>query len=270
MFHIQLLIPISSFLQYFRKESDFMAIFKRKKQEELERPVPRHIAIILDGNGRWATKRGLPRTAGHAVGSENFRKIATYCKDIGVDYLTVYAFSTENWKRSQDEVTAIMGLLKKYLFEALEKMEQDKIRLDFFGDLTALSPELQALAAQTREKSKAYEGFQANICLNYGGRDEIVRAARAYAQACVEGGAEPAQLTESILSGLMFSKDVPDPDLIIRPSGEVRVSNFLLWQSAYSEYYFTDVLWPDFSPEELEKAIADFNGRDRRLGGVKP
>ncbi|MFI3313662.1 MAG: polyprenyl diphosphate synthase [Eubacteriales bacterium] len=246
-----------------------MAIFKRKTQEVLGRPVPRHIAIILDGNGRWATKRGLPRTAGHAMGSENFRKIATYCKDIGVEYLTVYAFSTENWKRSQEEVTAIMGLLKKYLFEALEKMEQDRIKLHFFGELSPLSPELQQLAQETMEKSKAYEGFQANICLNYGGRDEIVRAARDYAQSCVEGGAEPAQLTEALFSNLMYSKDVPDPELIIRPSGEIRVSNFLLWQSAYSEYYFTDVLWPDFTPEELEKAIADFNGRGRRFGGVK-
>ncbi len=249
---------------------DFMAILKRKKTEELSRPVPDHIAIILDGNGRWATKRGLPRTAGHGVGSENFRRIATYCRDIGVKYLTVYAFSTENWKRSQEEVSAIMGLLKKYLFEALEKMEKDRIRLCFFGDMTPISAELRQLIDDTAEKSKAYDGFQANICLNYGGRDEILRGVQSFAADCVAGRAEPTQLTEAVFGNYLDTQNVPDPDLIIRPSGEIRVSNFLLWQSAYSEYYFTDVLWPDFTPQELEKAIGDYNGRGRRFGGVKP
>ncbi len=243
-----------------------MGLFRKKKTEIQDRPVPRHIAIILDGNGRWATRRGLPRTAGHGMGSENFRRIATYCRDIGVSYLTVYAFSTENWKRSQEEVSAIMGLLKKYLFEALEKMEKDRIRLQFFGDLSPLSSELQELAQRTMEKSKAYEGFQANICLNYGGRLEILQAAKAYCQDVQDGKAE--YFTEEMFSQYLYSKDVPDPDLIIRPSGELRLSNFLLWQSAYSEFYFTDVLWPDFTPEELEKAIADFNRRGRRFGGV--
>lgn len=241
---------------------------KRKTEETLSRPVPRHIAIVMDGNGRWATSRGLPRTAGHGVGSEVFRKIATYCRDIGVEYLTVYAFSTENWKRSQEEVQAIMGLLKKYLFEALEKMEQDRIRLEFFGDLSRLAPELQELAAKTREISARYTGFQANVCLNYGGRDEIVRAARAWAQSCMDGKSQPSELTEAQFGKMLYSGDIPDPELIIRPSGEIRISNFLLWQSAYAEYYFTDVLWPDFTPAELEKAIAAFNGRNRRFGGV--
>ena len=238
------------------------------KEPVSDRPVPRHIAIVMDGNGRWAQRRGLPRTAGHGAGSEVFRRIATYCRDIGVEYLTVYAFSTENWKRSEDEVTAIMGLLKKYLFEAIEKMEKDQIRLEFFGDLTRLHPELQELAARTREISQKYEGFQANICLNYGGRDEIVRAAKAFAKQCVSGKASWDELTESTFGSMLYSGDIPDPDLIIRPSGEVRISNFLLWQSAYAEYYFTDVLWPDFSPEELEKAISAFNARNRRFGGV--
>ena len=242
---------------------------KKKKTPAAERVVPRHIAIVMDGNGRWATKRGLPRTAGHAAGSEVFRRIATYCRDIGVEYLTVYAFSTENWKRSEDEITAIMGLLKKYLFEAIEKMEQDKIRLEFFGDLTRLHPELQELAARTREISGKYDGFQANICLNYGGRDEIVRAARAFAEQCAAGQADPSELSETTFGQMLYSKGIPDPDLIIRPSGELRTSNFLLWQSAYAEYYFTDVLWPDYTPEELEKAIASFSGRSRRFGGVK-
>ena len=232
------------------------------------RPVPGHIAIVMDGNGRWAAKRGLPRTAGHKAGSETFRRIAQYCRKIGVRYLTVYAFSTENWKRSQEEVTAIMGLLKAYLFEAIEKMERDQIRLEFFGDLSRLSPELQELCEKTREISKHYDGIQANICLNYGGRDEIVRAARAFASSCVDGKSEPGSLTEEAFGSLMFSAGIPDPDLIIRPSGEVRISNFLLWQSAYAEYYFTDVLWPDFDPEELEKAIASYNRRERRFGGV--
>lgn len=242
---------------------------KPKRQAEIkDRPVPTHIAIVMDGNGRWATKRGMPRTAGHAAGSEVFRQIATYCKNIGVKYLTVYAFSTENWKRSQDEIQAIMGLLKQYLFEAIEKMERDQIRLRFLGDLSRLSPELQQLAAKTSEISSHYDGFQANICLNYGGRDEIVRAARAFAQQCVDGKGRPEDLTEASFGDLLYSAGIPDPDLIIRPSGEIRISNFLLWQSAYAEYYFTDVLWPDFSPAELEKAIAAYHKRNRRFGGV--
>ena len=232
------------------------------------RPVPKHIAIIMDGNGRWATKRGLSRSAGHKAGSQTFQDIAEYCRDIGVKYLTVYAFSTENWKRSEEEVGAIMGLLKRYLMDAIEKMADNRIRLEFFGDLSRLTPELQALCEKAREISREYDGAQANICLNYGGRDEIVRAARAYAQACVEGKADPQSLTEDQFGRLLFSGEIPDPELIIRPSGEIRTSNFLLWQSAYAEYYFTDVLWPDFGPEELEKAIEAYNRRSRRFGGV--
>ena len=246
-----------------------MALFQKKTGDAEGRPVPRHIAVIMDGNGRWAKRRGLPRTAGHAAGSETFRTIATYCKEIGVEYLTVYAFSTENWKRSEEEVSAIMGLLEKYLIEALEKMERDRVRICFFGDLSRLSSRLQELAREAVAKSKTFDGVQVNICLNYGGRDEIVRAAKAYAQACADGKASPDELDESVFSGLMYSSGLPDPDLVIRPSGEIRISNFLLWQSAYAEYYFTDVLWPDFTPAELERAIASFNGRSRRFGGVK-
>ena len=230
--------------------------------------LPRHIAIIMDGNGRWATKRGLPRTAGHKAGAETFRRIATYCKDIGVKYLTVYAFSTENWKRSTEEVGAIMGLLKKYLLEAIGQMERDKVKMEFFGDLSPLSQELRDLCEQTRRISKRYDGCQVNICLNYGGRDEILRAARAYALDCVEGRADPNHLTQENFSGYLFSRGVPDPDLIIRPSGELRLSNFLLWESAYAEFYFTDVLWPDFSKAELLRAIASYQSRARRFGGI--
>ena len=246
-----------------------MKLFQKKKNiGAQERPVPCHIAIVMDGNGRWATKRGLPRTAGHAAGSEVFRRIATYCRDIGVQYLTVYAFSTENWKRSEEEVSAIMSLLKKYLFEAIEKMEQDRIKLEFLGDLSRLHPDLQELAERTREISSRYEGFQANICLNYGGRDEIVRAAKAFAQKCVDKQCDPDDLDEASFGKMLYSGAIPDPDLIIRPSGELRTSNFLLWQSAYAEYYFTDVLWPDYTPDDLEEAIAAFNKRKRRFGGV--
>ena len=236
-------------------------------ERENSRP-PRHIAIILDGNGRWAKKRGLPRTAGHAVGAENFRKIATYCRDIGVEYLTVYAFSTENWSRPAGEVSTIMKLLGKYLREAIDTMEKDHIRMKVLGDVEGLSPELREMVRRTDEISQQYEGFQANICLNYGGRDEIVRAARRYAAALAAGEAD-AELTEEAFSDYLYSAGIPDPDLLIRPGGEVRISNFLLWQCAYAEFYFTDVLWPDFTPEELDKAIAVYRSRDRRYGGVK-
>lgn len=230
--------------------------------------LPRHVAIIMDGNGRWAKKRGMPRTAGHAAGAETFRTIATFAKDIGLEYLTVYAFSTENWKRPQEEVDAIMGLLEKYLHEAIDRMAKDKVKMAFFGDLTPLSSRLRELCHQTEEISKGYDGCQVNICLNYGGRDEILRAAKAFAADCAEGRADPNHLTADAFGGYLFSAGVPDPDLIIRPSGEVRISNFLLWQSAYAEFYFTDVLWPDFTSEELLKAIADYQHRSRRYGGV--
>ncbi len=230
--------------------------------------VPRHIAIILDGNGRWAKKRGLPRTAGHMAGAETFRRIATYCRSIGVEYLTVYAFSTENWKRPEEEVGTIMKLLWRYLDEAIRTMEKDHIRMKVFGELARLSPQLREMVDRTDEISQHYRGFQANICLNYGGRDEIVHAARRYAQDYAAGKVQ-GELSEEQFGNYLYSAGIPDPDLLIRPGGEMRISNFLLWQCAYAEFYFTDVLWPDFTPEELDKAIAEFNRRDRRYGGVK-
>ena len=243
-----------------------MGLFSKKvshKAGQVDKSrLPRHIAIIMDGNGRWAKKRGLPRTAGHKVGAETFRKIALYCKALGVEYLTIYAFSTENWKRPADEVSTLMSLLKKYMQEAIDTMERDQMKLRFFGDLSALSPELQALAHKANEVADRVEGFQANLCINYGGRDEILHAARE----CAAAGEE---MTEENLERHLYSTGIPDPELIIRPGGELRLSNFLLWQCAYSEFYFCDTLWPDFGERDLDEAIVAFQQRDRRFGGVK-
>ena len=230
-------------------------------------PPPRHIAIIMDGNGRWAKKRGLPRTAGHSAGAEAFRRIANYCRTLGVEYLTVYAFSTENWKRSQEEVGGIMLLLRRYLEEAIRDMTKNRVRFRFFGDLSRLSPQLQKLCYDAENRSAEYD-VQVNFCLNYGGRDEIVRAARAFATQVAEGKRKPEELTEELFSSYLYSAGVPDPELIIRPSGELRTSNFLPWQSAYSEYVFMDVLWPDFGPQDLDKAIDEYHRRNRRFGGA--
>lgn len=235
---------------------------------EKEHPAPpQHIAIIMDGNGRWAKQRGLPRTAGHAAGAEAFRRIANYCRTLGVRYLTVYAFSTENWRRSEEEVGGIMRLLRKYLEEALRDMDKNKVCFRFFGDLSRLSEPLQKLCMDAQKQSEDYD-VQVNFCLNYGGRDEIVHAAKQFAFQVEKGERKPEELTEQLLSTYLYSKDVPDPELIIRPSGEQRISNFLLWQSAYSEYVFMNVLWPDFGPEHLDQAIAEYHRRNRRFGGT--
>ena len=228
---------------------------------------PRHIAVIMDGNGRWAKQRGLPRTAGHAAGAEAFRRIANYCRTLGVEYLTVYAFSTENWKRSQDEVAGIMKLLRRYLEEALRDMEKNRVRFRFFGDLTKLSPDLQKLCRDAQSRSEDYD-VQVNFCLNYGGRDEIVQAAASFAQSVAAGEKSPEDLTEELFSSYLYSDGVPDPELIIRPSGEKRTSNFLLWQSAYAEYVFMNVLWPDFTPQHMDEAIEEYHRRNRRFGGT--
>jgi len=248
-----------------------MGIFRKK---ELSRQVdmsnlPRHVAVIMDGNGRWAQKRGLPRSAGHRAGAEVFRNIGAYCKKLGIDYLTVYAFSTENWKRPKEEVDAIMGLLKKYLLECIDTMERDGNRLRFLGDLSVLDDELRDLIRQTDEISSRIEGFQANICLNYGGRNEIVQAAQAFAADCAAGKTEPGALTEAAFSGYLYSVDLPDPELLIRPGGEKRISNYLLWQCAYSEFYYCDTLWPDFDEKEFDQALIAYQARDRRFGGIK-
>ena len=245
-----------------------MGLFQ-KKEAAATPPPPQHIAIIMDGNGRWAKKRGLPRNAGHAAGAESFRRIANYCRTLGVRYLTVYAFSTENWKRSSEEVGGIMTLLRRYLEEALRDMEKNKVHFVFFGDLSRLSPELQDLCRNAEARSREYHEVQVNFCLNYGGRDEIIQAARRFARQVANGEANPEDLNETLFEQYLYSAGVPDPELIIRPSGEQRISNFLLWQSAYSEYVFMDVLWPDFGPRDLDEAIEQFHRRNRRFGGAK-
>ena len=233
-----------------------------------KRNVPRHIAIIMDGNGRWAKNKGLPRTAGHKVGVETFRKIADHCRVLGVKYLTVYAFSTENWKRSEEEVGGIMLLLERYLTEALRDMEKNGVCFRFFGDLTRLRPKLRKLCEDAEARSSQYHDVQVNFCLNYGGRDEIIRAARAFAADVAAGKRTADSLTEADFDDYLDSAGVPDPELVIRPSGEMRTSNFLPWQSAYSEFVFMNVLWPDFMPEHLDEAIEEYRRRDRRFGGA--
>ncbi len=247
-------------------------LFKKKKREAGKSAaplaVPAHIGIIMDGNGRWAQKRRLPRSAGHKAGAENFRTITRYASKIGVKYLTLYAFSTENWQRPQEEVGALMGLFKDYLEEALRDFMDENIRVRFIGDVSAFSPELQKLIHEVEEASAVKTGMVLNLAMNYGGRAELVRAAAAFARDVQEGKASPDSLTEQEFSGYLYTAGQPDPDLIIRPSGEQRVSNFLLWQSAYAEFVYFDILWPDFRPEDLDEAIRVYSSRKRRFGGV--
>ena len=238
-----------------------MPIFKKKKTAE--RILPEHIAIIMDGNGRWAKKRALPRTAGHAAGSKKFKEIARYCNKIGLKYLTVYAFSTENWKRPKDEVDNIMKIFKEYL-EDTKNFKDENIKLQFIGDRSVLDPDIQRLMKQSEEDSKNATGLHLNIAINYGGRDEIVHAVKDI----IASGVKADDVTEEMISERLYTSGQPDPDFIIRPSGEYRLSNYLIWQSAYAEYWFSDILWPDFKTSDLEKAIDDFNKRNRRFGGV--
>lgn len=247
-----------------------MSIFRKKKAEPAVdfSALPEHIAIILDGNGRWAKRRGMPRTAGHAVGSETFRKIATYCNDIGIKYLTVYAFSTENWKRPQEEVDTIMSLLEKYILEAIEEVRKKNLRLRFWGARDNLSDRIRKLMEDAEAESENMTGMQVNVCLNYGSQKEIANAARLIAEDVAAGKLPAESVTEEEIEKRLYSAGTPAPDLLIRPGGEMRLSNFLLWQLAYSEMVFTDKLWPEFDEEELRRAIAAFQSRNRRYGGV--
>ena len=231
--------------------------------------IPNHVAIILDGNGRWAKKKGMPRTYGHVKGCENLEKICSVAKELGVKYLTVYAFSTENWKRSKEEVDALMKLFRNYMKKCIKISRDNKMQVRVIGDPTAFDPDLQEKIKELEEYSSQYDELYFQIALNYGSRDEMKRAVQKMAEDVKAEKLNPEEISEQTISDYLDTKGLPDPDLLIRTSGEERLSNFLMWQLAYTEFYFTDVPWPDFNKAELEKAIEKYNGRDRRYGGVK-
>lgn len=231
--------------------------------------APQHIAIILDGNGRWAKKKGMPRNYGHAQGSKNVERICEDAYKMGVKYLTVYAFSTENWKRPKEEVEALMNLLRNYMKTCLKTAEKNRMCVRVLGDKTGLDDDIRMRIAELEEATKNNDGLCFQIALNYGSRDEMLRAMKRLCEDYKDGKIESAQIDEALFGNYLDTHGIPDPDLLIRTSGEQRLSNYLLWQLAYTEFYFTDVLWPDFTKEELAKAIAYYNGRDRRFGGVK-
>ncbi len=245
-------------------------LFKRKKPiDPATVPAPCHVGIIMDGNGRWAKKRGLPRTAGHVTGAQVFRRIAKYCEKRGVRFLTVYAFSTENWKRPQDEVDSIMNLLREYLRESLADFQKENIRTRFIGDRSQLQKDIQELMAEAEASTAEKTGMVLNIAINYGGQQEIAYAARLLAERVKAGDLTPEEIDETALQRALYTEDQPPVDLILRPSGEYRLSNFLIWQSAYAEFVFMDdILWPDFSEDDLNAAFAEYAKRNRRFGGV--
>ena len=226
------------------------------------------MAIILDGNGRWAKKRFLPRNAGHAAGSKNVEKICKAAWEMGIEYVTMYAFSTENWSRPKGEVDALMKLLHQYLSDCLKTSKKNNMQVKVIGDISRLEPDLQRRIRELEEFSARNTGLHFQVALNYGSRDEMCRGIRRLARDVREGSLSPEEITEDVISGYLDTKGIPDPDLMIRTSGEQRLSNYLLWQMAYTEFYFTDVLWPDFDAGELERAVAFYQERDRRFGGV--
>jgi len=233
-----------------------------------ERKIPVHVAIIMDGNGRWAKKRGLPRTAGHAQGARVVEQILEDADHMGIRYLTVYAFSTENWSRPDSEVKALMNLLRTYMKTSLAKCARNNVRIRVIGDKSRLDSDLQASIANLEKETASNTGIGFQIAINYGSRDEIVRAVRKAAQKVKDSGLNPEDITEAMISDELDTAGIPDPDLLIRTGGEQRISNFLLWQTAYSELYFCDAAWPDFNKAELEKAVDAFNNRERRYGGL--
>ena len=246
-----------------------MALFKKKDNApQVEINLPEHIGIIMDGNGRWAKKRMLPRSAGHKAGAQTFRKITRYCSDIGIKHLTVYAFSTENWKRPKDEVSALMNLFKSYLEEALSDFKDDSIVVKFIGDKSVFPDDLRNLMIENEESSKDRNGMVLNIAMNYGSRDEIVRAVKTISEKVVSNKIDINDIDEQLISDHLYTSGQPDPDLIIRPSGEYRISNFMLWQSAYSEYVIMNKLWPDFTSDDLDEALKIYSQRNLRFGGV--
>jgi undecaprenyl diphosphate synthase len=246
------------------------SLFRKKvRQDTGELRVPEHLAVIMDGNGRWAKRRGLPRGAGHKAGAEKLRSMTEWCGNKGVRYLTVYAFSTENWSRPTEEVSTLMSLLIEFLEKYDPEMARQGVRLRVLGDMQSLPSDIRDALEHAIERSRSRTRMQLIIAFNYGGRREIVHAARMLARSVAEGTMRSEDIDEQSISNHLYLPDVPDPDMIIRPSGELRLSNFLLWESAYAELWFSDVLWPDFSEQDLEQAITDYNRRDRRYGGVK-
>lgn len=245
-----------------------MALFNKKaEKEKLPEILPQHIGFIMDGNGRWAKRRGMPRSFGHREGAKNFKKIVRYCKDIGIKNISFYAFSTENWKRPKEEIDVIMELFREYIVDVRNFLTENT-RMIFLGDKSAFDEDLQEKMIKLEEDTKDYTEMNLMMAVNYGGRDEIAYAARQLAQKVKNGELKPEDITEDMIDGHLYTKGMPDVDLIIRPSGELRLSNYLIWQSAYAEYYFTDIMWPDFTSKELDKALIDFANRGRRFGGV--
>lgn len=243
-----------------------MAFMKKNPPVEPEK-MPQHIAFIMDGNGRWAKKRGMPRTFGHTEGARNFRRIMRYCKDIGVKCISFYAFSTENWKRPENEVNALMNIFRTYLDDVRNYIKEE-VKMVFLGDKSKLPQDIQQKMYALEEDSKHFDKMTVLLAINYGGRDEITHATRLIAEKVRNGELNPEEITEDTVSSNLYTAGYPDVDLLIRPSGEMRISNFLIWQSAYAEFYFADILWPDFSTKELDKAIIEFAHRNRRFGGV--
>ena len=238
------------------------------KTDDCNAKMPKHIGIIMDGNGRWAKTRGLPRSAGHKEGAKTFKKISEYCKEIGIKYLTVYAFSTENWKRPKEEIEAIFALLRIYIKNERARLIRDKVSLRFIGDLSRFSPEMMKDIDMIHKDTQEFKDFRVNIAINYGGREDIVHAARSVAEKVKRGEMNLEDITEESFKHELYTEDIPDPDLIIRPSGELRLSNFLLYQGAYAELWFSDIMWPDFKPSDLDLAIASYMERNRRFGGL--
>lgn len=247
-----------------------MALFsKKKKQQEAVLPdqLPQHVGFIMDGNGRWAKKRGLPRQFGHREGAKNFKKIVRYCKDIGLKNISFYAFSTENWQRPKEEVDTIMELFREYIVDVRNHLSENT-RMIFLGNKSVFDDDLREKMIKLEEDTARYTEMTLMMAVNYGGRDEIAHAARMLAQQVKDGKLAPEEITEQSISDNLYTHGIPDVDLVIRPSGELRLSNYLIWQCAYAEYYFTNILWPDFTAAELDKALIEFNRRTRRFGGV--
>lgn len=236
-------------------------------KEEATASPPRHVGIIMDGNGRWAKKRGLPRQAGHKVGADVFRKIVRHCNKLGIEYLTVYAFSTENWKRPDEEIKAIIKLLRNYLEDA-KNYKAENVKTRFIGDLTVFDDDIRKKMAECEEESLGFTGLTLNIAVNYGGRNEILAAAKKLAQSAKKGELSPNDITEEAFEACLTTYGQPEVDLVIRPSGEQRLSNFMLWQAAYAEFVFMDILWPDFNEKSLDKALLEYSSRTRRFGGI--